>query len=118
MEEATMAKRLKRIIGMTVLTSVLGLFLTVPVGSQQQTPPKGRGERHPHIHAAMKGLRQAARQLGEADHDFGGHRVKALELVKQAEGELREALEYAKAHPEEFKGAAKSGASKPPGKSQ
>ncbi|HEY2995800.1 MAG TPA: hypothetical protein VGM22_23540 [Methylomirabilota bacterium] len=33
---------------------------------------------------------------------YGGHRAKALELVKQAEGELREAVAYAQAHPQEF----------------
>ena len=52
--------------------------------------------------AAEHALKHAERQLEEAAHHFGGHRVKALELVKQAEVELREALAYANAHPEEF----------------
>jgi hypothetical protein len=65
-----------------------------------KTAPKGGGERHPHLRAALSDLRKAASQLEHADHDFGGHRAKALELVKQAEGELREALEWAKAHPD------------------
>ena len=55
-------------------------------------------ERHPQIHAA-RALRQAANHLEKADHVFGRHRAKALELVKQAEQELKEALEYAKEHP-------------------
>ena len=35
--------------------------------------------------------------IEKAEHHFGGHRAKALELVKQAEGELKQAVEYAKA---------------------
>ena len=64
--------------------------------------PQGQG-RAPHIHAAMKSLEHAAHQLEKADHHFGGHRAKALELVKQAEGELKLAIEYAKAHPDGMK---------------
>jgi hypothetical protein len=60
----------------------------------------GRGERHPQIHMAMRGLNMAAQHLEHAEHDFGGHRAKALQLVKQAETELKDALEWAKAHPE------------------
>jgi uncharacterized protein YgbK (DUF1537 family) len=72
----------------------------------QTTPPAQRpvtGGRHPHIMAAGRALKHAERQLEEAAHHYGGHRARALELVKQAEGELREAVAYANAHPEEFK---------------
>jgi hypothetical protein len=68
--------------------------------TQEKPGRPERGERHPQIHGAMRALNVAARHLERAEHDFGGHRAKALELVKQAEGELKEALEYAKAHPE------------------
>lgn len=60
-------------------------------------------EPHPHIHAAMRDLARADKQLSEAVHHYGGHRVKALELTKGAETELREAFEWARAHPGEFK---------------
>ena len=60
---------------------VLGVSLTAPTA-----------ERHPQIHAAMRALRQAEQHLERAEHHFGGHRAKALELVKQAENELKEAL--------------------------
>ena len=66
-------------------------------------PGRGGGGEHPQIHMAMRGLSMASRHLEQAEHDFGGHRAKALALVKQAEGELKQALEYAKAHPEETK---------------
>lgn len=55
-------------------------------------------ERHPHIRAAMRALGNAERQLAQAAHDYGGHRAKALQLVKSAEQELREALAYDRAH--------------------
>ena len=71
----------------------------------------GRGGKHPHIAAANRALTHAEGQLERAAHHYGGHRAKALELVKQAESELRQALVYADAHPDEFKqGAAAPGA--------
>lgn len=51
------------------------------------------------IAAASRGLRMAERQLERTRHEFGGHRAKALELIKQAEKELQEAVAYAKANP-------------------
>jgi hypothetical protein len=51
------------------------------------------------IHAAAKALEDAEKHLQRAEHNFGGHRAKALELVKQAEGELKQAVEFAKANP-------------------
>jgi hypothetical protein len=55
-----------------------------------------RGERHPQIRAAMHALMNAERRLEHAAHDYGGHRAKALELVKQAEQELKAAIEFAR----------------------
>ena len=51
-------------------------------------------ERHPEIRAAQKDLSRAKAHLKDAAHDFGGHRVKAIEFIDQAQGELREALQY------------------------
>ena len=56
-------------------------------------------EKHPQIHAALRALTLAERHLERAQHIYGGHRTKALELVKQARRELGEALEYARTHP-------------------
>ena len=95
------------------LALTTGLILGASTTALTQTPspaqppaqrPAGGG-RHPHITAAERGLKHAERQLEEAAHHYGGHRAKALELVKLAEGELREAVAYAQAHPEEFKTA-------------
>jgi hypothetical protein len=71
----------------------------------QQRPPMPQGK-FPYIHSAERSLQHAETQLEKAAHHFGGHRVKALQLIKQAEAELKEALAYASAHPEEFKDAA------------
>ena len=89
----------KRRSAVTVL--VLGVVLGASSLAFTQDKPArpGRGEHHPQIHGAMRALNVAARHLERAEHDFGGHRAKALELVKQAEGELKQAIEYAKAHP-------------------
>lgn len=38
----------------------------------------------PQMHEALRALRDAERHLGQATHDKGGHRVKALEHVRAA----------------------------------
>ena len=53
-------------------------------------------ERHPHIHAALKELKEARRELKEADHDFGGHRVEAIEAIDKAIVQLEKALKHDK----------------------
>jgi hypothetical protein len=60
-------------------------------------------EPHPHIRAAMRDLERADKQLSEATHHYGGHRTKAIDLTRLAETELKEALEYARMHPGEFR---------------
>ena len=73
-----------------------------PPPAQQRPPMPGKS---PYIHTAERSLQHAESQLDKAAHHFGGHRVKALQLIKQAEAELHEALVYTNAHPEEFKDA-------------
>ena len=73
---------------------VAGLLLsTGAVGSAQSA------KEYPHIEAAQEALKKAASELEAGAHNFGGHRAKALKLVKQAQAELREAIAWAKAHP-------------------
>jgi hypothetical protein len=93
-----MLKRRSAVAGLA-LGLVLGVSSLAFTQDKPARPERGGG-RHPHIHAAMRDLHRAARQLEEAEHDFGGHRAKALGLVKQAEQELEAALAYAKANPE------------------
>ena len=91
---------LKHRSAVAVLVLSLALGVSSLAFTQDKPAKPERGERHPQIHAAMRALNGASRHLEHAAHDFGGHRAKALELVRQAEGELKQALEFAKAHPE------------------
>jgi hypothetical protein len=46
----------------------------------------------PHMEAALASLRSALDQLKEASHDKGGHRVRAMDLVKQAIDEVESGI--------------------------
>jgi hypothetical protein len=51
------------------------------------TPPANAApvpERHPHIDEALEAMRNAKHQLESAEHDFDGHRMKAIEHLNQA----------------------------------
>jgi hypothetical protein len=70
--------------------------------------------KHPHMHVALRELREARTELKEAAHDFGGHRVKALEAtdaaVKQIDRALKASGDYVagagKVEPGAYKGYA------------
>src|SRR2546427_3537759 len=85
-----------------IVASVLAIGFVLGFGTlaftQEKKPTATRAGLHL-IHAAAKSLEDAEKHLQRAEHHFGGHRAKALELVKQAEGELKQAVEYAKANP-------------------
>lgn len=49
---------------------------------------------HPDIRAACRALENAKGHLETAAHDFGGHRVKALEHTNHAIEECHEALKF------------------------
>lgn len=51
-------------------------------------------ERHPAIRAAINSLEKAKMDLEHADHDFGGHRVEAIESIDRAINQLRLALQF------------------------
>ncbi len=54
---------------------------------------EGRG-RHPSIRRALNALRAARSDLEHADHDFGGHRVEAMEAIDRAVEQLQVALQF------------------------
>jgi hypothetical protein len=56
------------------------------------------GEPQPHMKAARKHLEQALEQLDKATADKGGHRVKAIALVKEAIEEVRAGTEHDNTH--------------------
>ncbi len=51
-----------------------------PLPAAAAAPP----EPHPHIHEALEAMHNAKHQLESAEHDFHGHRVKAIEHLDQA----------------------------------
>ncbi len=93
-----MKKNLAIWLGSMSLLAVLLVPARVPSLGQETPAQERREERaerreaHPNIQAAIKALENAKRQLQTAAHDFGGHRVKALEHVNQALEECRAAL--------------------------
>ncbi|OYV52065.1 MAG: hypothetical protein B7X10_00295 [Burkholderiales bacterium 21-58-4] len=56
------------------------------------------GERHPEINGAIHKLEHAKTNLNKGAHDFGGHRVAAIQHIDAALSELHQALEYDKHH--------------------
>ncbi len=46
--------------------------------AKADAPTKARHERYPEIHKAIHKLKAAKEDLEKANHDFGGHRVKAI----------------------------------------
>jgi hypothetical protein len=92
-----MLKRSVIVVVALVVGWLLG-FGTLASSQEQKPPTATRAGLH-QIHAAARALEQAHRHLEQAAHAFGGHRAKALELVKQAEAEVKEAVAFAKANP-------------------
>jgi hypothetical protein len=52
-------------------------------------------DKHPEITAAMKSLDEAAKHLDKAGSGYGGNKAKAVNLIKEARKELREAVAFA-----------------------
>lgn len=50
------------------------------------------GARQPHMGQALVDLREARKQLRQAKGDKGGHRARALELIKRTEAEVRQGI--------------------------
>ncbi len=88
---------MKKTMWLVATVLALGVML-------QLSAPVWTAERHPEIRAAMRALTNAENHLRRAAHDYGGHRVKAMELITQAQNELKEGLEYDRTHEQGGKG--------------
>jgi hypothetical protein len=62
----------------------------------QTAAARARREPHPEIRKAITALERAKAAMQHASHDFGGHRVAALEACDRAIEQLRLALQYDK----------------------
>ena len=52
----------------------------------------------PHMQAALDRLQEAKHELDAADADKGGHRTKALQLVREAIAQVEKGIEYDRHH--------------------
>ncbi|HWO18587.1 MAG TPA: hypothetical protein VNO30_07415 [Kofleriaceae bacterium] len=60
--------------------------------------PSVLAEPQPKMREALDSLRAAERSLSQATHDKGGHRVKALQLTKQAIDEVQAGIKFDNKH--------------------
>jgi hypothetical protein len=86
------ARSWKLALAIGLLTSGLA-YWTV---KERAMPAAMAAERHPHIHQAIRELRESKRELQTAATDFGGHRVAALAAVDGAIEQLQTCLKYDK----------------------
>ena len=80
-------------VRLTSLFTALVLFLALALSA---AAPAASPERHPSIRRAIGALEAAKNDLEHAAHDFGGHRVEAIESINHALEQLHKALEYDK----------------------
>jgi len=55
-------------------------------------------EDQPYMEAAMQHLRQAQEELQRGTSDKGGHRVRAIEFLKQAQSEVKAGMHFDDRH--------------------
>jgi len=101
-----------RLVGLLVLaTLILALTFIAPAPAAPNkanvpatpaatalpaTPAAAAAERHPEIREALEALRRAKGHMEHAAHDFGGHRVEAIEATDRAIKQLEICLKYDK----------------------
>lgn len=85
-------KNLRRILGFRSVLALLfaGVFVVSFV--------VGCASGQPHMQSALDHLLAAKSELQAATSDKGGHRVRAIELIDEATGEVQRGMEYARRH--------------------
>jgi hypothetical protein len=78
---------MKRTYTVAVVVVLLLLPLTMALAA-------GEMAHHPRIHKAFMALDGAIEELKAAPHDFGGHKVEAIEACQRAKEQLRLALAF------------------------
>lgn len=86
-------RRLPLFAAVLALGILLGMAVTS--GSAQR---RRHVEQQPHMRLSLDALRSAEHHLGEATGDKGGHRVRAIQLVNQAEAEVQRGIEWDNTH--------------------
>jgi hypothetical protein len=98
-----------RIVSLLALASLLLAFTfiaTAPAAPHNANVPAApaakalpatpAAEPHPEIREALGALRRAKEHMEHAAHDFGGHRVEAIEATNQAIRQLELCLKFDK----------------------
>lgn len=99
-----------RIVSLLVLASLVLAFAfiaTAPAAPNNAKAPAANAlpatpaaipaaEPHPEIREALASLRRAKEHMEHAAHDFGGHRVEAIEATNQAIKQLELCLKFDK----------------------
>jgi hypothetical protein len=80
--------------------ALLGLAgISIPaVLRGESTSVRHTDGQQPHMRAALDALKSAAHHLDEAEADKGGHRVKAIQLVKDAITEVEAGIAVGATH--------------------
>ena len=63
-------------------------------GGMPQRPRQEEAQEHPRIAAAIRGIQDAIDYMQHAPHDFGGHKVAAIQASRAAIEQLRLAMAY------------------------
>ncbi len=79
-------------------TLTLAGALALVVGTDDNLANAGPVAGQPHMQAALQSLQAAQSQLEKATSDKGGHRVKALQLTKDAIAQVNKGIEHDKEH--------------------
>jgi alpha-D-ribose 1-methylphosphonate 5-triphosphate synthase subunit PhnL len=72
--------------------NLLAQPITNPAAQQKSVPQQ------PHMSAALEHLKLAEREIDEAEADQGGHRQRAVQLVRQAIAEVQAGMKYSDLH--------------------
>jgi len=67
-----------------------------PAPQAPAKPQKGETDKRPRLEKALEELRSIKQHLEKAPHDFGGHRVKAIEAVSEAIKQIELAAKFDK----------------------
>jgi hypothetical protein len=67
-----------------------------PAPQAPAKPQKGETDKRPRLEKALEELRAIKQHLEKAPHDFGGHRVKAIEAVSEAIKQIELAAKFDK----------------------
>ncbi|HEY1270576.1 MAG TPA: hypothetical protein VGF08_01265 [Terriglobales bacterium] len=89
-------KPLLALIALLVMSVALTLSSNL-VAAQSATP---KAENQPHMNDALNHLQEAQKALEAGSSDKGGHRVKAISLVKQAMSEVQQGIQFDNTHQE------------------